>query len=110
MVPFLKILDVYGAHSWEISVVGFIRKKKKNPELSSVIFTISHFHKQDVWLLPTLLALEAAYLDASELSNYLDNFEGTRVELFDTVVPQQLPALFQNFSQALAIVVVLRGI
>lgn len=62
MVPFLKILDVYGAHSWEISVVGFIRKKKT--QNFPVSFLLSHIstNKQDVWLLPTLLALEAAYL------------------------------------------------
>lgn len=76
-------------------------------------FLPSHIstNKQDVWLLPTLQYFGLpTWMLLSSLINYLDNFEGTRVELFDTVVPQQLPAPFQIFSQALAIVFVLHGI
>lgn len=90
-------------------VVGFIRKKKK-PRTFQCHFYHLTIPQTRCLASPHPAALRAAYLDASELSNYLDNFEGTRVELFDTVVPQQLPAPFQTFSQALVIVFVLHGI
>lgn len=107
MVPFLQILNVYGAHS-PGNLCGWFYKKQT--ELSNVIFT-SHIsmNKTSGFSLP-FLAHQALCPDASKLSPYLDSLEGTGVELFDAIVPQQLPALFQSFSQALGIVSVLSDI